>query len=76
MTNLSVEEFKEQTNAMTLNFVKSPKTQKLFVSCSAGNFKCQGDIDLSKPVNFIHEEGSFDEGCFVNANTDSVIGTL
>ena len=78
LTNISIAEFKKIEDTEIIDIVKSPKTDKLFAACGNGKrFKVEAAIDLSKPVNFMHDtDGAWDEGCFVNTREDNVVGTL
>ena len=88
LRNLSIEEFKGQTNASTISIVKSPKTQKLFASAAGKNYRVQGDIDVAKPIDFLYEDdvnakndkneviGGVENGCFVNSNQENVLHTM
>lgn len=82
LRNLSIEEFKAETKVTTIQIVKNPKTSKLFASAAGKNYRVQGDIDVSKPIDFLYEDDTTAEnsgvenGCFVNSNTDNVQATL
>jgi hypothetical protein len=77
LSNISVEEFKAQTGAGRIDIVRNPKTQKLFASANGKNYRVQADIDLAKPIDFLMEEGkTIDDGCFVNSNTENLVGSL
>lgn len=78
LTNISISEFKRVHSVDTIQIVKNPNTSKLFAACSNGvNFKVQGDIDVTKPINFLYDtEEGMDKGCFVNQGTDNVLTTL
>jgi hypothetical protein len=77
LTRLGITEFKESIGATSLDVVKNPKTQKLFVSTSNGNtYKCQAAIDLSKPVEMLIPDGDLGSACLVNKGTNNVLATL
>jgi len=71
---LTIAEFKEEFSVKELTIVRNPKTQKLFVSSSKGNFKCQSNLDLGKPMCFIGEDK--ENLCLINDNAVNVLGTL
>ena len=82
LRNLSIEEFKAEAKATSISIVKNPKTSKLFASAAGKNYRVQGDIDVTKPIDFLYEDDATAEvhgvenGCFVNSNTDNVLTTL
>jgi hypothetical protein len=60
-------EFKTLVNATTFNVVKNPKTSKLFVAATNGqSYKCQGDIDVKQPVEWLVVDGEVDDACLIN----------
>ena len=88
LRNLTIEEFKAEAKATSIQIVKSPKTQKLFASAAGKNYRVQGDIDVTKPIDFLYEDdatakndkdeviGGVENGCFVNSNTDNVVFSM
>ena len=76
LANISIEEFKTKAGATSIQIVKSPKTQKLFASAAGKNYRVQASIDTSKPIDFLIEDDKFEDGCFVNSNTDNLVATL
>lgn len=82
LRNLSIEEFKAEAKATSISIVKNPKTSKLFASAAGKNYRVQGDIDVTKPIDFLYEDDTTAEnsgvenGCFVNSNTDNVLHTM
>lgn len=78
LKNISVSEFKSVESVDSVQIVRNPNTSKLFAAASNGeNYKVQGDIDVSKPINFLYDtEKGVKDGCFVNQGTDNVLTTL
>jgi hypothetical protein len=65
LLNISVGGFKQHFNCNNFSVINNPKTNKLFVATDNGKtFRCQQDIDVSAPVNFIGED--MDNLCLVN----------
>jgi 3'-phosphoadenosine 5'-phosphosulfate (PAPS) 3'-phosphatase len=65
LMNVSVADFKANFNCNTFSVISNPKTQKLFVATDNGKtFRCQQDIDVNAPVNFIGED--MENLCLVN----------
>ena len=65
--NLSIEEFKAEAKASSIQIVRSPITQKLFAAVGEQRFKVQGteakngELDVTKPVNFLIVVGGTEE---------------
>ena len=59
-----ISQVKQQLGIDTIQVVRNPHTDKLFVSTAKGSFRCQGDLDITKPMHFIGE--SLNEACLVN----------
>lgn len=59
-----VSQVKQQLGIDIIQVVKNPHTGKLFVSTAKGSFRCQGDLDITKPMHFIGE--SIEQACLVN----------
>ena len=78
LKSIPVSEFKKVADVEIVNIVKSPLTSKLFAAASNGqNYKVEAAIDLEKPVSFLwDEEGSMDDGCFVNTRDNNVVASL
>ena len=64
LNNWDISQFKKELGIDVLQVVRSPKTDKLFVSTTVGQFRCQADLDISKPMHFIGE--TLKESCLVN----------
>ena len=73
---LSVSQFKSDFKCDTFTVLRNPKTGKLFVSTDNGlTFRCQADISLVAPVQFIGEDK--DNLCLVNTGQGAeVLGTF
>lgn len=77
LARLGITEFKESIGATSLDVVKNPKTQKLFVSTSnGGTYRCQAAIDLSKPVEMLIPDGDLTNACLVNKGTNNIMATF
>jgi len=88
LRNLSIDEFKAEANATSISIVKNPKTSKLFASAAGKNYRVQGDLDVTKTIDFLYEDdkaavdaegkviGGVENGCFVNSNQDNVVHTM
>ena len=65
--NLSIEEFKAEAKASTIQIVRSPITQKLFAAVGEARFKVQGteakkgELDVTQPINFLMVVDGTDE---------------
>lgn len=67
LTNMSVASFKDATKATAFNFLKNPKTGKVFVSSDNGNsYKSEQEIDFTKPIVVLIEDGDLNKACFIN----------
>lgn len=69
----TVAEAKEQLGIQKLDIVRNPNTSKLFAQDQSGNnYRVQGNIDKSKPMAWITEEGKpLSEGCLINVEKDA-----
>lgn len=77
ITFLSIDDFKKQINASIIQVVKNPNTGKLFVSANNKNFKCQQNIDTSKPMKFIINDADLNTACLANVEeSNNVVVTL
>lgn len=58
--------------------VKNPNSGKLFVSIGSKAFKCQQNIDSSKEMKFLVDNGDLNEACLANvkAPAENVLFTL
>lgn len=76
--NMSVAAFKNATGSTSFNFLKNPKTQKLFAASDTGEyFKVEGAIDFSKEIVILIEDNDLDTACFINKrDTVAVLHTL
>ena len=61
LRNLSIDEFKAQTNTTTIDIVRNPNSHKLFANAAGVNYRVQGteskrgELDTSKTVEFLYE---------------------
>lgn len=78
VTFKTVTEFKQaiQASESPAQFVKNPNTGKLFVNIAGKNFKAQQDIDKSKPIAVLIEDGVIENACFVNVSNDTNANVL
>ena len=79
---MTVAEFKAAVGVQTIQVVKNPNTQKLFVSAGTERFKCQKDIDLKGLMSFIvpvsgDGEALIEQACLVNVTeNNNVLATM
>jgi len=74
---LTVAQFKSNMEVETMEVLKNPHTEKLFLSTGEANYKVQGDIDLKNKLGFIIENGKIEDACLINVKEGAeVIGTL
>ncbi len=67
IANLGLAEFKTAAGFSNADVLRNPKTNKLFLSASNGkNYRVQGDLDLSKELCFLVEDGDLDNACLIN----------
>lgn len=73
-----IQEFKTAFQCQTIEILRSPKTNKVFGSCSNGKtIKVEQAIDLSKPVVVLVEDGNLDLACLINKReAATVLGSL
>jgi len=80
VTFFTIEEFKAKMNLIgeKAQVVKSPLTQKLFLSIGSSNFKCQQDIDGKKEMKVLVDNNDLSAGCLVNIKetADNVLFAL
>lgn len=80
LKSISIEQFKAEESVSAIDIVKNPNTDKLFASTDAGkNFKAQGTLDKEQRIEFLYDDEEADgwnQGCFVNPNTDNIVVTL
>lgn len=66
---MTVAEFKAAIGATKLEILKSPKTDKLFMSADGNrNFKVQGDINPQEDMRVLIPEDDIDQACLVNVS--------
>jgi hypothetical protein len=69
ITFMTVSQFKEQIGSTSMQVLKSPKTQKLFLSTESGDcYKVQQDIDSTKDMKMLIKDGQLSDACLVNVN--------
>lgn len=66
MIFISVDSFKLETGATSLDVVHNPSTNKVFMLANNKPYKVQQDINPNLPIRFMYEEGKFDDGCLTN----------
>lgn len=75
-TRISVSSFKSEIGATSIDVVRNPKTEKLFMSSDNGKtFRVQSDIKLNEPLEILIPDGSLSDACLVNKST-SILATL
>jgi hypothetical protein len=65
---ITVAEFKEQVGATSIEVLKNPKTQKLFLSANGETYRCQQDIDKSGDMRMLIPEEGIADACLVNVS--------
>jgi hypothetical protein len=70
---LTINEFKAKLNLdnVKADVVRSPLTNKLFLAIGTSNFKCQQDIDSTKEMKMLIENGDYDNACLTNVKETS-----
>lgn len=69
---MSVSQFKTATQSDKLEVVFNKKTSKLSVLADGADFyKCQQNIDTSKPMAFLIPDGVIEDACLVNVKNES-----
>lgn len=68
VTFMSVDQFKEQVGATSLQVLKNPKTDKLFLSTGNDSYRCQQNIDSSKEMRMLIPEEGIADACLVNVS--------
>ena len=64
---LTVDEFKEEIGASTIQVLKNPKTGKLFMSANGNSYKVQQDIDAGEDMKIlVPDDGGIEDACLVN----------
>jgi hypothetical protein len=88
LKNLSIEEFKAETEVGTIQIVRNPNTKKLFAAAGGVNYRVQGagakqgELDTAKPISFMYEDddtaenSGIENGCFVNSSEENLLATL
>jgi hypothetical protein len=79
---MTVAEFKAIVGVQTIEIVRNPNSQKLFVSAGTERFKCQNNIDLKGSMSFLvpvdnNGEQLIEQACLVNVTeNNNVLATL
>ena len=79
LTNMSVASFKDATKSSSFKFLRNPKTGKVFASSDNGNsYKVEQEIDFTKPIVILVEDGDLNKACFINEreSTAELLHTL
>lgn len=66
---MGVKEFKDLIGASSIEVLRNlnTDTNKLFIGASNGkNYKCQQNIDLDKPLEFLIVNGIVEDACLIN----------
>lgn len=73
VTFLTIEEFKAKMNLVgeKAQVIRNPNTQKVFLSIGSSNFKCQQDINGSKEMKMLVDNGNFAEACLSNVKSSA-----
>ena len=74
---MTIAEFKTAVGADTLQVLKNPKTDKLFLSSGSQNWRVQGDLDPSEKMAILVEDNDLENACLVNTTGGAeVLATL
>lgn len=74
LINLGVTEFKKFIGVEKIEILRNTKTTKLFAHASNGkNFKVQANIDFSKEIQVLMEDGDVDGACFINPGSGPAV---
>lgn len=68
VTFMSIADFKEQVGANTIEVLKNPKTDKLFLSAGGATYRCQQDIDKEGDMRMLIPEEGIADACLVNVS--------
>ena len=68
VTFMSVGDFKEQVGASTIEVLKNPKTDKLFLSAGGNTYRVQQNIDKTEEMRMLIPEEGIAEACLVNVS--------
>jgi hypothetical protein len=68
VTFMSVGEFKEQIGASSIEVLRNPKTDKLFLSAGGATYRCQQDIDKNADMRMLIPEEGINDACLVNVS--------
>jgi hypothetical protein len=68
VTFMSVEEFKGQVGATSMEVLRNPKTGKLFMSAAGSTYRVQQDIDNSGEMRMLVPEEGIADACLVNVS--------
>ena len=73
---ITMSEFKERVEENKVEVIRSPKTNKLFLSGEKNNWKVQEHFDASKETRMLIPDGDLEQACVVNVkNVSEVIAT-
>jgi len=80
VTFLSVDQFKAKVSQDSLDVIRNPNTEKLFVASEDGSrWKAQQDLDANAPMAFLIDHGDIDEACLVNVKqtpSENIVASL
>jgi len=68
---MNVTAFKSSINASKLEVVFNKNTNKLSVLADDSFFRCQQNIDTTKPMAFLVPDGILEDACLVNVKNES-----
>jgi hypothetical protein len=66
---VSMDAFKERVGETKLELVKSPKTDKLFLSGDKANWKVQKEFDPEMETKVLIPDGNLEQACLVNVKS-------
>lgn len=75
---MSVSEFKTAIGATSLQVLRNPKTDKLFMASDTGqNYRVQGDLDPAERMTVLVEDNDLENACLINSDgAAEVLATL
>jgi hypothetical protein len=68
VTFMSVEDFKGQVGATSMEVLKNPKTGKLFLSAGGNSYRVQQNISKSEEMRMLVPEEGISDACLVNVS--------
>ena len=71
---MTVSSFKENTGIKSMQVLRSPKSNKLFVAADNGsNYNCQQDLDVTKPMSILVPDNDIAKACLINPSSSAEV---